>query len=152
MLLRQKNSNWFDCEKTWCCKWENMRKPTCPHTFFLLSNHIHQKFKMPLIHLLIECILCLCKRKESPQESPPEDDETIELWKSLAASLKLPDSANTKSESIECATLFGKVVTYSLLQHDPKKWCYLRKKVMCFMITNNVSQIVILLTQTTHPI
>ena len=129
-----------------------MRKPTCPHTFFLLSNHIHQKFKMPLIHLLIECTFCLCKRKESPQESPPEDDETIELWKSLAASLKLPDNANTKSESIECATLFGKVVTYSLLQHDPKEWCYLRKKVMCFMITNNVSQIVILLTQTTHPI
>ena len=64
---------------------------------------------------------------------------------------KLPDNANTKSESIECATLFGKVVTYSLLQNDPKEWCYLRKKV-CFMITNNVSQIVILLTQTTHPI
>ena len=38
-----------------------------------------------------------------------EDDVKIELWKSLPISLKPQDNVNTKSESFERATLFGKV-------------------------------------------
>ena len=54
----KKNSNQFgfflfvSAAEILCCKWENMRKPTCPgtlsrfsKTFLLLSNQIHRKFK-----------------------------------------------------------------------------------------------------------
>ena len=58
------------------------------------------------------------------------------LWKSLAASLKLQDNVNAKSELFECATLFGKVVADSLFQYDPKE----KKVMMCFMIMNNICQ------------
>ena len=68
-----------------------------------------------------------CKRKSSRTS---EDDAKIELWKSLAASLKSQDNIKAKSESFERGTLFGKVGADSLLQYDPKKWCYLKKKVM----------------------
>ena len=59
-----------------------------------------------------------------------EDDVKIELWKSLPISLKPQDNVNTKSESFERATLFGKVVADSLLQYNPKECCYLKKKVL----------------------
>ena len=60
---------------------------------------------MPLINLLIERILRQCKRKPSRTS---EDDAKIELWESLAASLKPQDNANAKSESFERANLFWK--------------------------------------------
>ena len=66
------------------------------------------------------------KKKRKPSRTS-EDDAKIELWKSLAASLKPQDNVNRKSESFERTTLFGKVVTGSLLQYDPKEWCYLKK-------------------------
>ena len=71
----------------------------------------------------------LVQKKRKPSKTL-EDDAKIELWKSLAASLKPQDNVNAKSESFERATLFGKVVADSLLQYDPKEWCYLKKKVM----------------------
>ena len=46
-----------------------------------------------------------------------EDDTKIELWTSLAASLKPQDNVNAKSESFKRVTLFGKVVAGSLLQY-----------------------------------
>ena len=69
------------------------------------------------------------QKKRKPSRTS-EDDAKIELWKSLAASLKRKDNVNAKSESFERAALFGKVVADSLLQYDPKEWCYLKKKVM----------------------
>ena len=69
------------------------------------------------------------QKKRKPSRTS-EDDAKIELWKSLAASLKPQDNVNTKSESFECATLFGKIVADSLLQFDSKQWYYLKKKVM----------------------
>ena len=65
------------------------------------------------------------KKRKSSRTS--EDDAKIELWKSLAASLKSQDNIKAKSESFERATLFGKVGADSLLQDEPKKWCYLKK-------------------------
>ena len=69
------------------------------------------------------------QKKRKPSRTL-EDDAKIELWKSLAASLKPQDNVNAKSESFERATLFGKVVADSLLQYDPKEWCYLKKKMI----------------------
>ena len=68
-------------------------------------------------------------RKKRKHSRTAEDDAKIELRKSLAASLKSQDNINAKSESFKRATLSGKVVADSLLQHDPKEWCYLKKKV-----------------------
>ena len=64
------------------------------------------------------------KKRKSSRTS---EDAKIELWKSLAASLKSQDNIKAKSESFERATLFGKVGADSLLQYEPKKWCYLKK-------------------------
>ena len=69
------------------------------------------------------------QKKRNPSRTS-EDDAKIELCKSLAASLKPQDNVNGKSELFERATLFGKVVADSVLQYDPKEWCYLKKKVM----------------------
>ena len=69
------------------------------------------------------------QKKRNPSRTS-EDDAKIELCKSLAASLKSQDNVNGKSELFERATLFGKVVADSLLQYDPKEWCYLKKKMM----------------------
>ena len=69
------------------------------------------------------------QKKRNPSRTS-EDDAKIELCKSLAASLKSQDNVNGKSELFERATLFGKVVADSLLQYDPKEWCYLKKKVI----------------------
>ena len=87
---------------------------------------------MPLAHLLIERIPSQCKalKKERKLSRTSEDNAKIELWKSLAASLKTQDNFNVRSESFERATLFEKVVADSLLQNDPEEWGYLKKKVM----------------------
>ena len=54
-------------------------------------------------------------QKKKKPSGTPKDDAKIDLWKSLAACLKPQDNVNTKSESFERATLFGKVVADSLL-------------------------------------
>lgn len=62
-----------------------------------------------------------------------EEDAKIELWKSLAASLKpqeAPQQKTAKNELSDRANLFGKVVADSLLQYEPGDWSFLKKKVM----------------------
>ena len=73
-------------------------------------------------------------KKIRKQSRTTENEAKVELWRSLAASLKPQQKAakeNTENNELsERAGLFGKVVADSLLQYDPKEWSFLKKKVM----------------------
>ena len=65
MLLKQKKSNWFEifvvsAKKILCCKWENVRKPTCPRNLSrfsetYLSNFSNQHFSIFPIKFTERC-------------------------------------------------------------------------------------------------
>ena len=57
-------------------------------------------------------------------------EDTAELWRSLAASLKPQEPKSLKDETSERASLFGRVVADSLMQYNTSDWSYLKKRVM----------------------
>ena len=69
----------------------------------------------------LDRVYTLPVQRERKPSRFPEVDVKIELQRLLAASLKLQDNVNAKSESFKCITLSGKVVADSLLQYDPKE-------------------------------
>ena len=105
---------------------------------------------MPLIHLLMERILGQCKRKESPQELQKMmwklnyGNHWLHLWSKIMSAQKVNHSNGPLYLESLSQILLCKMTLRSGAIWKRRWW-------MCFMITNNISQIVILLTQTTHP-
>lgn len=83
------------------------------------------------------------KKKSKAQEKSEERAAKIDLWKTIAQTMKAPlqpqqlqatvqqpAPVNQPSNLEARANLFGKLVADNLLQCDPNDWTYLKKKVM----------------------
>ena len=77
-----------------------------------------------------EAYVAPAPKKRKVINKSEEQDAKMELWKSLAGSLKSKQSQenNVRADNSlsERADLFGKIVADSVLQYDPKELCYLK--------------------------
>ena len=97
---RQESSKVSDsvsCD-VYCSTWEHFSQIE----FFDATDEIDASYKS-----LDRAYTPPVQKKRKPSRTS-EDDAKIELWESLAASLKPQDNANAKSESFERANLFWK--------------------------------------------